>query len=190
MLTLRPSTTFSILVSIEGLQQLTIRTHLWTHRAQQRHHRELAALVDANAQAVLLGDIDFDPTSTLGNHAATGKLAIGRRFDLLHEVDTRTAVQLADHHALGTIDNELTTAEHNGDIAEIDLFLDRLLAIQSQPNLHRLAVGQSQLATLVRRVARLAQFVTEVLQRDRLVVTLDREDLTKDRLQTDVLALF
>ena len=41
-----------------------------------------------------------------------------------HEVDTGAAVQLADHDALGPIDNELAATQHNGQIAEIDLFLE------------------------------------------------------------------
>jgi hypothetical protein len=109
---------------------------------------------------ILLGDVDLDPTAALGNHPATGQLAIGRPFLLLDKVDAGTAVQLADHHPLGTVDDELAAAHHDRQVAQIDLFLDRLLAIQPQPNPQRPAVGQPQLAAL-RGVTRLAQFVDE-----------------------------
>ena len=107
-----------------------------------------------------------------------------------HEVDARAAVQLADDDALGTVDDELTAAEHDRQVAQVDLFLDRLLLGQPQPDPERPAVGQPQLAAFVRLVAGLAQFVAEVLQPQRLVVALDREDLPQHALQTLVLALW
>ena len=45
------------------------------------------------------------------------------------------------------------------------------------------AVGEAQLPALVRVVARLAEFVLDVLERDLLVVALDREDLLEDAFE-------
>ena len=41
-------------------------------------------------------------------------------------------MQLAHHDAFGTVDDELATAQHDGDVAEIDLFLDGLFASEPQ----------------------------------------------------------
>ena len=105
------------------------------------------------------------------------------------EVDARAAVQLADHDALGAVDDELAAAEHDRQVAQVDFFLDRLLLVQPQPDAERPAVGQPQLAAFVRLVARLAQLVAQVLELERLVVALDREDLAQHAFQAFVLAL-
>ena len=109
--------------------------------------------------------------------------------DLADEIDAGAAVQLADHHALGAVDDELAAAEHDRHVAQVDLFLDRLLLGQPQPDLERPAVGQPQLAALVGLVARLAQLVADVLQAQRLVVAFDREDLAQHALDALVLPL-
>ena len=105
------------------------------------------------------------------------------------EIDARAAVQLADHHALGPVDDELAAAEHDGDVAQVDFLLDRLLLGQAEPDLERPAVGQPQLPALVGLVARFAQFVAEVLQPQRLVVAFDGEDFPQHALDPLVLPL-
>ena len=65
------------------------------------------------------------------------------------EVDARAAVQLADHDALGAVDDELAAAEHDRHVAQVDFFLDRLLLGQPQPDAEGPAVGQPQLAAFV-----------------------------------------
>ena len=110
-------------------------------------------------------------------------------FDFHDEIDARAAVQLVDHHALGPVDDELAAAEHDGDVAQVDLFLDRLLLGQAEPDLEGPAVGQPQLAALVGLVARLAQLVAEIFQPQRLVVAFDGEDLAQHALDPLVLAL-
>ena len=174
---------------IECAKQFAIGTQRRRHRAKQCHDGELTALVDTDAQAVLLGDIDFDPASTLRNHATAWQLALGSRFQLFDEVHTRTAVQLANHNTLGTIDDELTTAKHDWNIAQVHFFFDRLLTIQAQPNLQRLAIGQAKLTAFGRRVSRLTQFVAQIFNRYSLVIAFDREDFAKHPFQADVLAL-
>ncbi len=52
-------------------------------------------------------------------------------------------MQLTHHDALGPVDDELATAQHNGQVAQIDFFLNRLLFVKSQPNAERSAVGQT-----------------------------------------------
>src|SRR5262249_41613909 len=98
------------------------------HGPQQRHGGELAALVDAHPERVLLGDVDFDPATALGNDAATMQLALAR-FGLHHEIDAGRTMQLADNHTLGAVDDEFAAADHDRHIAEIDLLFDRLLLV-------------------------------------------------------------
>ena len=148
------------------------------HGAQQRHGRELARLVDADAERVLLGDVDLDPAAALGDDAAGVQLAVAG-LGLDDEVDAGRAVELADDDALGAVDDELAAADHDRHVAEVDLFLDRLLLVEAQPDAERPAVGQAQLPALVGAVARLAELVLDVLERDRLVVALDREDFAQ-----------
>ena len=95
----------------------------------------------------------------------------------------RRAVQLADDDALGAVDDELAAADHDRHVAEVDLFFDRLFLVQAQPDAERPAIGQAQLAALVRAVARLAELVLDVFQAELLVVALDREDFAQHAFQ-------
>ena len=101
------------------------------HRPQQRHGRELAGLVDADAERVLLGDVDLDPAAALGDDAAGVQLLVAR-LDLDDEVDAGRAVELADDDALGAVDDELAAADHDRHVAEVDLFLDAARSLFSR----------------------------------------------------------
>jgi hypothetical protein len=153
------------------------------HGPQQGHGRELARLVDPDAEVVLLGDIDLDPAAALRDDPAGVEFEIA--VDFLNEVHARRAVELADDDALGPVDDELAAADHDRHVAQVDLLLDgRPVGLaEAEPHLERPAVGQAELAALVRLVPRLAQLVLDVLQGDLLVVTLDREDLLEHPLQ-------
>ncbi len=105
-------------------------------------------------------------------------------------IDAGRAVELADHDAFGAVDDELAAADHDRHVAEVDFFLDRLLLVEAQPDAERPAVGQPQLPALIGTVARLAQLVLDVLQAERLVVALDREDFPQDAFQAGGRALF
>jgi hypothetical protein len=109
--------------------------------------------------------------------------------DVDAEVHARRPVELRDDHALGPIDDELAAADHDRQLAEVDLLLDRLLLVQADPDLERRAVRQAQAPALVGGVARGAQLVAEVVQRHRAVVGLDREHLADDRLEALLLTL-
>src|SRR5262249_8601596 len=58
--------------------------------------------------------------------------------------------------------------------------LDRLLFVEPKPDPEGPTISQAQLTAFIRVIARLAQFVLHVFQVDRLVVALNREDLTED----------
>ena len=53
------------------------------------------------------------------------------------EVDTGRTVQLAHDHALGTVDDELAATDHDRDLAQVHLFLDRLRLLEPHPDLER-----------------------------------------------------
>ena len=71
-----------------------------------------------------------------------------------HKVYAGRTMQLTNDNTLGTVDNELATADHNRDVAEIHFFLNRLLFDQTQPHTEGHSVGQPQLPALFWSVAR------------------------------------
>ena len=75
---------------VEGLEDRLVGRVLRAHGAQQRHRRELARLVDADAQGVLLGDLELDPAPALGDDAAGVQLLVAG-LDLDDEVDARAS---------------------------------------------------------------------------------------------------
>ena len=102
------------------------------------------------------------------------------------EVDAGRAVQLRDDDALGAVHDELAAAEHDRDVAEVDVFLDDFRAAfarHAQLHAQRHAVGQAQLAALVFRVLRFAEVVVDVLDLHRVVVARDGEDLAQQALE-------
>ena len=173
---------------VKELEDLGVVAVLRVHRPQQRERGKLTALVDPNLKSILLRDIELDPTTTLRNDPAVVGLPVGR-LRVGHEVDTRRPMQLAHHDPLGTIDDELTTAKHDRNVAEIDFFFDRLLASQPQPYPQRTTIRQPQLTTFIGIVSRLPQLIPEILEFDRLVVALDRENLPKHTLDPLILPL-
>lgn len=115
--------------------------------------------------------------------------AFAGALDFHHEIDAGTAMELIHHDAFGAVDDELAAAEHDGNVAQVDLFLDRLLLGELEPDLERPAVSQAELAALVGFVAGLAQFIAEKLQAERLVVALHGKNLAQHALDPLVLAL-
>src|SRR5690606_30511215 len=97
---------------------------LWIHCPKQGHDRELAALIDTNGNAVLLSRVDFDPATSLRDNPAAINLFLAR-LHLADKVDTGATVKLTHHHPLGTVDDELSTTQHDGDVAEVDLLFNR-----------------------------------------------------------------
>ena len=75
---------------VERLEDRLVGRELRAHRAQQGHRRELARLVDPDAQGVLLGDLELDPASALGDDPAGVQLAVAG-LDLDDEVDARAS---------------------------------------------------------------------------------------------------
>ena len=97
-------------------------------------------------------------------------------------------MQLADDDALGSVDDEFAAADHDRHVAEVDLFFDRLLFLEAQPDPERAPVSQPQLAAFVGGIARLAELVLDVIEPVLPVVALDREDFAQNAFEPIVLA--
>src|SRR5437899_2519623 len=63
-------------VGVEGLDDLLVAGVGGVHGAEQGHGGELAALVDADAEGLLLGDVDLDPGAALRDDAGGVELAL------------------------------------------------------------------------------------------------------------------
>ena len=91
---------------------------------------------------------------------------LARGVDLHREVGAGRPLELADDDALGAVYDELAAAEHDRDVAQVDVLFDRLLPHQPHTNLQRQRIGEAKLPALPGRMPRLAQLVVEVLQRE------------------------
>ncbi len=92
-------------------------------------------------------------------------------------------MQLADHDALGAVDDERPAVRHRGQVAQIDILLDgvdirlavlRLLR-EAQFGLDRNGIGQAALLAFRHGVLRLFDVVLDELQEEILPGVGDRE---------------
>ena len=89
-------------------------------------------------------------------------------------------MKLAHHNAFRTVDDELTAADHDRHVTEIDrLIKSRLTFMKAEKHVEGSAVSKAELATLIRVVARFPQFIMEIFKFERLVIAFDREDFTE-----------
>ena len=98
-------------------------------------------------------------------------------------------MQLADNDTLSTINDELATTNHDWQIAQINRLIDRCIAFEeAQPNVQWSTIGESKLAAFILVVSLFAEFIANVFKTDCFIVVFDRENFTKNRLQTNVLS--
>jgi hypothetical protein len=97
----------------------------------------------STCEQILLRDVDFDPRAALGDDPRLMQLLFaGLHFDF--EVDARGTVELRHDDALGTVHDELAAAEHDRDVAEVDVLFDRLLLLEAHADLQTHRVGALQ----------------------------------------------
>ena len=176
---------------VELLDNGSRTAELVVQGSHERRGRNLARLVDADDERVLLGHAALDPRPALGDDAEAVQGAVALLL-LDEKVDARRAVELVDNHALGTVYNELAAADHDRDLAEVNVVLDHVLHVlarQANADAEGHAVGQAQRPALVDGVPRLGQRVADVVELDVAVVALDGEHLGQQGLQAVVLAL-
>ena len=166
-------------------------------RPQQGGGRELLLLVDMDVDHVVDVDRELDPRAPERDDPRREQpLAIGVRVLLEHHA--RRPVELAHHDALGAVDDERAERGHDGQLAQVDLLLDRVLEpllsldllvdVEAELGLERRRVGHVTLDALLDRVLGLAQRVAQELELVLLVDVRDREQVPEDALQRDVLA--
>ena len=97
---------------VEGAQNVFAGTQ--TEGAQENRAQEFALAVDAHIQHVLLVVFEFHPRSAVGNDLAQEVSAVVGGF----EEHAGRAVQLADDHALGAVDDERAVLGHQRHVAE------------------------------------------------------------------------
>ena len=79
--------------------------------------------VDANADRVLLVDVELQPGAPRRDDLRDEDVTVGCLVRLLAEVGARRADQLGDDDPLGAVDDEGAQVGHHGEVAEEDLLL-------------------------------------------------------------------
>src|SRR5262245_28681114 len=171
-------------------------------RPQERGRQHLAAPIDPHVQDVVRVEVELDPRAPVGNDARREeRLPGGQRLALVVvEEHAGRALELADHHALGPVDDEGALVGHERQLAQID-FLAALLANrpglgflvvieddEAQRDLQRDREGHAAVVTLFDRVLRLTEVVRVELEQRVVVVVGDRKHRLEDRLQAELLA--
>jgi len=105
---------------------------------------QLAVLVDADPKHLAAVGLILQPGAAVGDHRGRQQGQVRFQVDLLAVVDAGGADDLADHHALGAVDDEGAAMGHQGEIAHEDLLLldfARLLIVQADADLHGGGIG-------------------------------------------------
>ena len=138
------------LVIAKMLQDL--RVGLETQRTDQAGNGQLAVLVNADPEHLTGVGLVLQPRAAVGDDGAGQQGQVGLQVDLLAVVDAGRADDLADHHALGAVDDEGAGVGHQGEVAHEDLLLldlAGLLVVQAHPHLHGCGIrGVTGLALL------------------------------------------
>ena len=99
-------------------------------------------------------------------------------------------MQLADHDALGAVDDECALRRHERKFAHVHaLFLDVLVLAQAERDVKRRGESLALALAFQRAQFRLADLVIAELELDLLVIALDRENLRENGLESFVLPL-
>src|SRR5205085_11578680 len=102
--------------------------------------------------------------------------------------DTRRAVELAHHDALGAVDHEGSLRRHQRDFAHVNFFFLRpLLLTELKGDVERRAVSLAFPLRLEGRQLRLADLIMAEIKSRFFVVALDWEDLFEHGLETGIL---
>ncbi len=158
---------------VERRQQL-LRRH--ADRLQQDGYGHLAPAIDAEVEIVLGVVLEIEPRTAVGNDAG-GEEQLPRGVCLaaiVLEKDPGRAVQLADDHTLGAVDDKRPGVGHERDLAHVHFLLldllDRrlggLLVHDGETHLgaQRTCVGQPALLAFLYVEGRLAQRIADELQ--------------------------
>ena len=177
----RVSVTFTFCTLVEQLDDGFPR--LVAEGAEEDRGQDPLLAVDLGVdQLLLLVDLELQPGAAVGDDAG------GVDALLVGEDDAGGAVDLADHHALGAVDDEGALVRHDGDVPHVDLFLPDLARVQEDEIDLRLqgdGVGEPLLLALLLAEldVLLVQGEPAVLQEHVAVGALDGERGLEDLLQ-------
>ncbi len=154
--------------------------------AEEGRGQELAtaaAAVEIDVEEVVGVELDLHPGAAVGNDAeAVERFAVEVQVRL--EADAGRAVELAHDDALGAVDHEGAAQRHHRQLAHVDALLLRpRLVGQGEGDVERGAEGLPVAKRFEGGLLGLADFVLHEVERELLVVALDRKDLAEDRLQ-------
>ncbi len=91
------------------------------HRAQQRRDRDLALAVDLDREDVTVARLELQPGAPVRDQLGGEERATRGRIVFGGVIDARRAHELADHHALGAVDDECALSRHEREIAHEDV---------------------------------------------------------------------
>jgi len=104
-------------------------------RLQQDRGGHFPTAIDANVKNVPCVEFEIEPGTAIGNNPGRVQyLAAGMGPPLIvRERRAGRAVQLADHHSLGPVDEERTTLGHERKFADIDFLLPNVEHLLLRP---------------------------------------------------------
>ena len=154
----------------------------------EQHGDRLAALaVDADADGRALVDVELEPRAAARDDLDAVDVDVGGLVERAVEVDARRADELADHDALGAVDDERALAGHHREVTHehrLDLDLAGGVVGELRGDEQRGRVGHVLvLALLDGRLDVLEARVGEG-QAHRAGEVLDRRELVEDLLET------
>ena len=172
-----------------------------TQRAQQYRCRQLATTVNTHEHAVFRVELEVQPRTTVRNDTRGIKQLTGavRLAAVVVKEHARGTVQLGNNYTLGTVDYEGTVFSHQGDFTHVDFllfdvldrFVRRFFVENDQTNFYpqRYGVRYATQHAFFDIKCRLAQAITDVLQRSIAGVADDRENGFEGRMQAHVAEL-
>ena len=156
-------------------------------RAEQGRRRDLALAIDLDPQLVLVVGLELEPGAAVRDDLGAEQHPARGRVLGLAVVDARRADELADHDALGAVDDERALVGHPRVVAHVDalaLDLAGLLDQELDVDVERLAEGQVLGPALLLGVLRRPELVVEELElHDLAGEVLDRADLVEQFAQ-------
>ena len=154
-----------------------------TERLQQDGHDLTALAVDADADRVLLVDVELQPRTAAGDDLGDVDVLVGGLVELAGEVDPGRAHELGDDDPLGAVDDEGAPAGHDREVPHEDfLLLDlaRHLVDEGGLDEQRLAVGDVAVTALLFRGLDVLELMLTEVELELLGEVLDRGDFLED----------
>jgi hypothetical protein len=147
----------------------------------------LAALpVDADADGVLLVDVELEPGPARGDDLRDEDVLVGCLVDVMAEVHARRADELRHHNTLGAVDDEGPPLGHHGEVAHEDLLLlDLAGGLVDEHGLDEQGAGERLILVLGLLLGELLllEGVLPEVELELLREVLDRRDFLEDLLQ-------